>query len=339
MKQKVLYSPSESHTNRVFRPETFARMGELFDVAVNDTGGNLTTDQVIERSAGQDALVTGWGSPPLNAEFFEQAAQMKIIAHSAGSVKYLVDRELIDKYLIPRDICIFSANVAIALNVAETTVGMLIAAPRRWIEFATHFRATGEWKPSHIESEGQFLLGAVVGLVSASAVGREVIKLLQPFDVTILVYDPYISEEQASELGVEKVELNELFERSDMVSLHAPKIPETTNMIGAEQLKLLKDGAALVNTARGAVIDHDALLAECRTGRITAALDVTEPEPPAQDSPFRELENVIITPHIAARGSYGLFRIGETTLKALEDRFAGRPVQGAANLDLFEQLA
>ncbi|MFQ5811146.1 MAG: hydroxyacid dehydrogenase [Armatimonadota bacterium] len=339
MKQKALYIPTSAHTDRVFRPQTFARMRELFDVTVNDTGESPTTEEVTERIGGHDALVTGWGSPSLNAEFFEQAEGLRIIAHSAGSVRFMIDRELIDKYLIPGDICVFSANVAIAYNVAESTVGMLIMAPRRWIEFATHFRQTGEWKPRHIESEGQFLLGAVVGLVGASAVGREVIKLLQPFDVTILLYDPCVSEDQAAELGVEKVELNELFRRSDMVSLHAPKIPETANMIDAEQLKLLRDGAALINTARGSIIDHDALLAECQSGRIVAALDVTEPEPPPPDSPFRKLENVIITPHIAARGHYGLFRIGESTVKALEDRFAGRPVEGAVDFDVFEQLA
>ncbi len=339
MKQKVLYIPTESHTNRVFRPETFDRMCELFDVTINETGQNFSTEQVTERIAGYDALVTGWGSPSLNAEFFGRADRLKIIAHSAGSVKFMLDRELVDKYLIPQDICVFSANRAIAYNVAESTVGYLIAVPRRWIEFTTRFRSTGRWRAPDIESEGQFLLGAVVGLVSASTVAREVIKLLQPFEVAILVYDPYLCDDEAARLGVEKVELNELFRRSDMVSLHAPKIAETTNMIGEEQLKLLRDGAALINTARGSVIDHDALLRECQTGRIVVALDVTEPEPLPEDSPFRELENVIITPHIAAHGSYGLFRIGQTAVKALQDRFAGRQVEGAVNFDAFEQLA
>jgi phosphoglycerate dehydrogenase-like enzyme len=201
-----------------------------------------------------------------------------------------------------------------------------------------HTRA-GRWNRSEVVSDPPSLRGSVVGIVSASKVGREVIKLLKPFDVTILMYDPYLSEWDAGSLGVQKVALNDLFSRSDFVTVHAPSIPRTNKMIGAEQLKLLKDGAIFLNTSRGGVIDHDALLAEAQTGRIWATLDVTTPEPLPPDSPFLKLPNVFVTPHISGTGAYGYAKIGEMTLAALEDFFADKPVVGAVDFSRFDLLA
>jgi phosphoglycerate dehydrogenase-like enzyme len=338
-KPKVLYVPTQGHTKRVFRDETFARMCEEFEVTVNDTGAELDADEVAAWVTGCDGLVTGWGSRALSEAVFANAPDLRIIAHSAGSVKFLVTREMIDQYLLPRGIVLFSANVAIALNVAEAAVGGLIMASRRWVDHNAHYHQTGRWRAPDIPINGQYLRGCKLGLISASAVAREVIRLLQNWDIEFLVYDPYLSEEAAQKLGVRQVELNQLFEEADHVSVHAPKLPETDNLIGREQLRLLRDGAALVNTSRGSVIDEQALIEEAQTGRIFVALDVTEPEPPAPDHPFQHMPNVYISPHTAGAGYFGYFRIGETTVKALEDAFAGRPVEGAAPLERWEQLA
>ena len=338
-KPKVIYTPTESHTQRVFQGETFAHMLQTFDVSVNDTGTELSQEAVLERAAGCDGIVTGWGSKALLPEVFEVAPELKIIAHSAGSVKFLVAPEVVRDVVIPRGITIFSANVAIALNVAEASVGMLIMASRRWIDHNRHYHATGKWASPDIPRNGQYLRGCKLGLISASAVAREVIRLLAGWDIEFLVYDPFLTEEAAAELGVRKAELNQLFEESDHVSVHAPKLPETDKMIGREQLRLLKDGAAFVNTSRGSVIDEEALVEEAQTGRIQVALDVTEPEPPASDHPFQYLPNVSIAPHTAGAGHFGYLQIGATTVQALEDGFAGRPVTGAAPLERWEQLA
>lgn len=336
---KVLYVPTEGHTKRVFRDETFQRMLELFAVDVNDTGAELEPDAVAQRATGCDAIVTGWGSRALDEAVFGNAPDLKLIAHSAGSVKFLVTPKMIEDYLLPRGITIFSGNVAIALNVAEASVGMLIMACRRWVDHNAHYHATGKWRSPDLPNNGQFLRGCNLGIISASAVGREVIRLLQGWDIHFLCYDPYLTEEAARELGVERVELDDLFERADHVTVHAPKIPETDKMIGREQLRRLRDGAAIVNTSRGSVIDEDALIEELQTGRIFAALDVTDPEPPAADSPLQYLPNVIISPHTAGAGYYGYFKIGEQTLHALEDCFAGKPIQHAVDLSKWEQLA
>jgi len=336
-KPRILYLPVPSHTQSVFSPEVFARFQARFDVTFNETGKNYTSEQLAEAIAGFEGLVTGWGTPPVTESVMKNAEALRIIAHSAGSVKGLVGR-VAEKYIVPRQICVFSANGAIALNVAEYTVGALIMTTRRCFDFITHTRS-GVWNRGQVVSIPKSLRGGVVGIVSASKVGREVIKLLKPFDPKLLVYDPYLSDWDAGNLGVEKVALNDLFARSDFVSLHAPSIPETNKMIGAAQLRLLKDGAVFLNTSRGSVVDHDALLAEARTGRIWVMLDVTTPEPLPPDSPFFELPNVFVTPHVSGTGTYGYAKIGEMTLAALEDFFAERPVVGAVDFKQFSLLA
>jgi len=338
-KRKVLYVCTPSHTERVFRPAKYQEFLELFEVTANETNTNWTSEQMAERVAGMDAVVTGWGAPPTTEEFYEQADKLQIIAHSAGSVRHLISTELARKYVVPRGIVVFSANKSIAYNVAEATVGMLLMTMRHWAQFSNHYLETGQWRHPLYDRNGQFLKGSTVGIVSASKVGREVIKLLGPWDLTILVYDPYLSEEDAAELGVEKVELNELFERSDHVTVHAPSIPETSNMIGAEQLALLREGATLVNTSRGSVIDHGALLEECKRRRLNVCLDVTTPEPLPPDSGFRFLDNVIITPHCSGAGYYGYFKIGEMGLQAIRDCLRGRKVKGAVPYAVYERLA
>ncbi len=339
-KPRVWYIQTASHTERAFDPADYKRMLDTFDVTVNETDKRYTSADVAAEIAGFDGLVTGWSNaPPITSEIMANADKLKIIAHSAGSIRHVVSRDVIDNYLIPRDIVLFSANHAIAYNVAESSVGMLLMACHCWAQFAENFRETGVWRAPAIRSNARFLMGSTVGIISASKVGREVIKLLSVWPLEMVLYDPYVTEQEAEEMGVEKVELDELFERSDHVTIHAPKLEATDNLIGAEQLKLLRDGATLVNTARGNCIDHEALLAEAAAGRICVVLDVTEPEPLPADSPFRTLKNVAITPHVSGAGFYGYYKIGETTVDALEAAFAGKPVAGAVDYSRYDILA
>jgi phosphoglycerate dehydrogenase-like enzyme len=151
-----------------------------------------------------------------------------------------------------------------------------------------------------------------VGLVALGAVGRATARLLKSFDIRVLAYDPFLPTEHAQELGVTLVSLETLFEQSDVVSIHAPWIPETERMIGKSLLVRMKNGATLINTSRGAVIAEDELceiLSE-RTD-LSAVLDVTHPEPPSPDSPLRSLPNVLLTPHIAGSMQRECSRMGD----------------------------
>jgi phosphoglycerate dehydrogenase-like enzyme len=339
MKPRILYLPTPSHTKLVFLPEAFRLFTERFDVKYNEGDVNYTPEKVAEEIGEYDGLVTGWGTPPLGDAVFEKARRLRIIAHSAGSVKYMLSEDVVDRYIIPRGICVFSANDAIAYNVAESTIGYMIMASRRFMDHALVIRNSKAWRDPGVPWNGQYLSGSKVGVVAASKVGRHVIRLLKPFDVKILLYDPYLPEPKAEELGVKKAGLDEVFAECDFVTIHAPSIDATFHMIGQRQLELMRDNAVLVNTSRGSVIDHEALFAKCREGRIRVVLDVTDPEPLPPDNPLRQLPNVIMTPHVSGSGFYGYFRIGSSTLQALQDFFSGRRVEGEVQVRDYARLA
>lgn len=338
-KPRIWYLPTPSHTRLVFTQELYERLTARFEVVANETEDPYTQAQIEASIASFDGVITGWGTAAISDEALQRAKRLRIVAHSAGSVKYLFTEAAVKEQLLPRDISVVSANGAIALNVAEHTLGSLIAVSRRWSSLTQNIRETKTWKDPSMPRSAQYLRGAKVGIVSASTVGREVIRLLGPFDVDIRIFDPYLSDWDAGHLGVTKVCLNDLFRESDMVTVHAPSIPETRHMIGAEQLRLLRDGATFINTSRGSVLDHDALFREAQTGRILVHLDVTDPEPLPPDHPLRPLENVTITPHTSGSGTYGYHEIGSTVVRALEHYFNGQSVPGRVPLDKWEQLA
>ena len=177
-----------------------------------------------------------------------------------------------------------------------------------------------------------------IGIIGASNVGRHVIKLLGSFSVEILLYDPFVKPEEAKALGVTLVGLDELLRLSDIVSLHAPEKPDTIHMLNAERLAMMKDDALVINTARGALIDEKAFIRELEKGRFFAFLDVTDPEPPAADSPLRKLENVVITPH-SAGCIENCGRMGEMAAEELRRFFAGEPAIYEMKPDMFGRIA
>src|SRR5690606_36207563 len=137
------------------------------------------------------------------------------------------------------------------------------------------------------------------GIVGASHIGRRVIDLLKPLECDVLLYDPYVRPGDPITREAKLTSLDDLIARSDVVSLHAPSLPSTRHMIGRRELALMRDGATLINTARGALVDEGALVATLETGRVHAVIDVTDPEIPPPDSPLYRLPNVFLTPHIA----------------------------------------
>jgi phosphoglycerate dehydrogenase-like enzyme len=152
-------------------------------------------------------------------------------------------------------------------------------------------------------------------------------RLFRAFNARVLVYDPYFSEAQAQAMEVEVCDLDQLLQRSDIVSLHVPSLPETRHMIGSAQLKLLKNGALFINTARGAIVDEQALIAELRKGRFTAVLDVYEKEPLPDDSPLRTLPNAILAPHAAGHSYETYLRQGTSAVDEVCRLLSGDPLR------------
>jgi phosphoglycerate dehydrogenase-like enzyme len=178
-----------------------------------------------------------------------------------------------------------------------------------------------------------------VGLVGASRVGRRVIELLRPFELRVVVADPFLDDAEAARLGVERRELDELLAEAHVVSLHAPALPATRHMIDRRRLALMRDGAVLINTARGALVDHDALTDVLRSGRIAAVLDVTEPEPLPPDSPLFSLPNVVLTPHIAGALGTEVTRLGDAAIDELSRYAAGLPFEHPLRAEDLDRVA
>jgi phosphoglycerate dehydrogenase-like enzyme len=178
-----------------------------------------------------------------------------------------------------------------------------------------------------------------VGLVGASRIGRRVAALLAGFDLNVLLYDPFVRPEDPIAQQAELVDLDTLMARSDVVSVHAPSLPSTRGMIGSRQLKLMQDGAAFINTARGALVEEEALLAELQTGRIHAVIDVTDPEVPPASSPFFSLPNVFLTPHVAGAIGTERARLGLMAVEEIERFVRGEPMLYEIEPELLERLA
>ncbi|MDI5962815.1 hydroxyacid dehydrogenase [Streptantibioticus silvisoli] len=275
-----------------------------------------------------EALLTCWGCPPLTGAVLERMPALRTVVHAAGSVK-----EHVTAACWERGLTVSSAAWANALPVAEYTVAAILFAGKRVLETAREYRErrTALERPADL---GNF--HRVVGVVGASRIGRRVLELLRPYDVLTLLYDPYVTAAQAARLGAEHVGLDELARRSDIVTLHAPQLPSTRHLFDARRLALMPDGATLVNTARGTLVDTAALTAELVAGRLRAVLDHTDPEVLPADSPLYDLPNVLLTPHVAGSLGNELPRLAHAALDELQRYAEGSPYAHpvlAADLD------
>jgi phosphoglycerate dehydrogenase-like enzyme len=259
-----------------------------------------------------DILLASWGCPKFDKTFLDALPGLKMVAYAAGTVKKIVS----DEFWL-RDIKITSAAAANAIAVAEYTVAAMVFMAKNVRHGSELYRNDDKQKFLILRDEPRGFNGLNIGLIGASHVGREVIRLLKSYNVNIAVYDPYLTSEDANELRVTNLGLNELMSWSDVVSVHAPKLPETDHLIGREQLLLMKNGSFFINTARGTIVDYGALAEITPQKNIEVVLDVTDPdEPLPEDSPLRRLSNVMLTPHIAgSRGNeqqlMGTLAIGE----------------------------
>ncbi len=181
---------------------------------------------------------------------------------------------------------------------AELAIGLMLAASRN-IAQAHESLGAGEWRRS--EFSGQQLLGKTLGIIGFGRIGRLVAQRAKAFGMDILAYDPYVSEETGRELGVTLVELEDLLRGSDYITLHTAFSPESAKMINADSIAMMKDGAIIINDARGKLIDEEALANALKSGKLRAAgIDVYTSEPPALDNPLLSLPNVVHTPHLGA---------------------------------------
>lgn len=300
-----------------------------------------TYEDLGSDTAEVEVLITSWGCPRFRADVVDRFPRLRLIAHLAGSVKGFIDEET-----WRRGIQVTNAVAAQAIPVAEFTLATILLANKRVFQLHDAYRHqrmlpddSPLWKPWRGRGVEMGNYRKQIGIVGASSVGRKVIELARPLDLTLLVYDPYLTEAEAAALGAVKAGLAELLSRSDVVTLHAPLLAQTRGMIGAGELALMKDGATLINTARGGLVDQRALTLELANRRLFALLDTTQPEDLPPDSPLFELDNVILTPHIAgAQGREGE-RLADLVADELERFARGEALHHAVRLEHLPRLA
>ncbi|MCD6524511.1 MAG: hydroxyacid dehydrogenase [Thermococcus sp.] len=259
-------------------------------------------NRLLELVGDVDAIIVR-SKPKVTRKVIEAAPKLKVIGR-AGVGLDNIDLEAAKE----RGIKVVNSPGASSRSVAELAVGLMFAVARK-IAFADRKMREGVWAKK--QCMGIELEGKTVGVIGFGRIGYEVAKIAKALGMNVLLYDPYPNEERAKEVGGKFVSLEELLKESDIVTLHVPLLDATRHLINEERLKLMKPTAILINAARGAVVDTEALVKALKDGWIAGAgLDVFEEEPLPADHPLTKLDNVVLTPHIGASTEEAQMRAG-----------------------------
>ena len=266
-----------------------------------------------------EVIMSTWGMPVLTPDFLAAAPNLKAVFYAAGSV------------------LIFSARMANAIPVAEYAAAAVVLSLKQFWAYSRTVRERRSWSRA-IPVAGTY--HSTVGLVSLGATGRQTAERLSHLECDLIAFDPFVRQESVRDLGVSMVSLEEVFRLSDVVSIHAPVLPETCGMIDGRLLGMMKTGATLINTSRGAVIAERELCDILqRRPDLTAVLDVTDPEPPDPGSPLFRLPNVVMTPHISGSMDKEIGMMGQWMADELAQFLLDRPLTHHVRRELLAQLA
>lgn len=279
-----------------------------------------------------DIIFSTWGMPALTSAQIARMPRLRAVFYAAGSVQNFA-RPFLD-----RDIAVVSAWAANAVPVAEFALAQILLANKGYfcntMQCATPAgRARKPWS-----GHGNF--GATGAILGAGQIGRKLIELLRPFHLHIVVFDPFLPDDIARELGVEKVSLPEAFERAMVVSNHIANVAATRAMLDKPLFAAMRPHATFINTGRGATVREDDLT-EVLQARpdLTALLDVTQPEPPREDSPLYDLPNVHLTSHIAGSIGDEVVRMADYMIEEFDRFRRGEPLHYAVTAAMLETMA
>jgi phosphoglycerate dehydrogenase-like enzyme len=259
-------------------------------------------------------IFSTWGMPGGGEiKLTEYFPSLKGLFYAAGSIRYFAN-EYFDK-----GVRITSAFAANAIPVAEFTVGQILLADKGFFHSSMLAKAGDYKKASEIAGKHAGNYDAKIGIIGVGMIGRKVIELLKPYRLEILVYDAFLSDEGAQELGVKKCSLDEVFSECDIVSNHLANVPQTVGILKGSHFEKMKENATFINTGRGAqVVEEEMLSVLSQRQDICALLDVTVEEPPKPESDFFKLPNVVLTPHIAGSMSNEVRRMAELVIDEFE---------------------
>ncbi len=338
-KPRLLLAMRDELPGGFFGSREWARLNAITDIIPGFPYTDFDTAAGAEALAEADILLSAWGTPSLTRERLARAPKLRMVAYAASSVRTVAAAEFWER----SDILITTAAPAMAVPVAEFTYAAIIMCGKDVFRLRDEHRAErgtggfGSRRGMSLPYLGNY--SRKVGIVGASRIGRLVMEMLARGKFEIAVYDTCLSAEDAAPIGGAKMELVARLSCSDVVSLHAPILPETRHMIGARELALMADHAIFINTARGWLVDHDALLAEAFSGRLRILIDTPEPEPLPTDSPLYDLPNVVLTPHIAGALGNELRALSDLAITEIERFVAGLAPLHAVHKRDMERMA
>lgn len=317
MKPRAMFVLPEENFRLIYSPEHVSRILELVDLPLPCQSSEKVRKN-LSLLDGVELIFTGWGSLEFTTDVLNAAPDLKMIFYGAGSI-----RGVMTDAAWERGVRITSAWAANAVPVVEFTLANILLCLKKAYQHAAEYREKRQWV--RLPVAGAY--HSTVGLISLGMIGRLLAEKLKSFEVHVIAYDPYVRQEEAKLLNVEMVSLEEVFRRSDVVSLHTPLLETTRGMIRGAHLSTMKEGAAFINTSRGAVVREDEMIAVLeQRPDLFAVLDVTWPEPAAPDSPLFTLPNVFLTPHIAGSMGAECQRMGRLMVEELERYLEGRPL-------------
>jgi glyoxylate reductase len=308
------------------------RLREVANVIVWPHDEPPPHDELVRRAADSDALLTML-TDPIDAAVLDAGRRLRLVAQMA------VGYDNVDVAAATEcGILVTNTPGVLTETTADLAFALLLAAARRVVE-GDRLTRTGGWKSWHPSFLlGQDVHGATLGIVGLGQIGLAVARRARGFDMRILYHDRTRHPQAEAELGAEYVSLDRLLGESDFVSLHVPLASQTRHLIGQRELSLMKPSAVLVNAARGAVVDQQALCAALKERRIAAAgLDVAEIEPIPVDDPLLTLDNVVVTPHIGSASVATRARMAEMAVESVLQALRGELPSNCVNAEAFSR--
>ena len=288
-----------------------------------------------ESFADVEIIFSTWGMPSFTEDEIKKfLPKLRCVFYAAGTVQEFA------RPFLSCGVKVFSAWAANAVPVAEMTVAEIILSNKGYFASSRLYH-----KKSHAAAKAAFHAcrgnyGETVGIIGAGMIGRLVIQMLKQYNLKVLVFDPFLSDEKACELGVEKCGLEELFERSFVVSNHLANNAQTQKMLNYELFRRMRKYATFINTGRGAQVVEDDLIRILREREdLSALLDVTYPEPCVEGHPFYTLPNCLLTPHIAGSAGYEVSRMGEYMLSEFCAYLDGGECRYEVSFNMLETMA
>lgn len=304
----------------VFDDAARARLADLTDLYPHVVNAENFADHA-PALADLEVIFASWGMINLSDEQLASLPQLEAVFYAAGNVKAFAQQ------LVDHDITLVSAWAINAIPVAEMCLAQILLSLRGY------FQSVHRYREQHDTAAAKRFTrpgvnGETVGLIGMGHIGTRLRQLLRDYPLEVIVHDPMLTAERAAELDVERVDLATLFSRSFIVSNHIPDLPSTRGTLGTAHFAAMRDGATFINTGRGAQVVEDELIAVLRDRPdLTALLDVTWPEPPADDSALWTLPNVLISPHIGGTIGNEVTRLAACAIDEFEAWNAGRPLR------------